>query len=363
MDDYANAGSDTEEDEAYHRNWTEELNQNQQPIMPPEDTHAGSLGRSPSFTETGGDGALPGAFFAGNGQSAPDIDYSRRAAAARNGIVSSSVEDPHTTPDVWGVSASFETLHGRQQSPHHLQDATPVSHYEDVHYATTSEYSAGHGSFPPPLDPSEISKLSEQHRGNYPAVRPRPEPTMMNVLSSKEVPMAASTKSSDDDSSYQEETEEEEHHTTMAVSRTSGGSIARKKGPASKRISPKHSRPQRRDSPRRAKAASQKPAGKKDPRAGLSFMDHEEQRGSRLFEPNNGEILNCKTERKLRALHNFYDRINDLKSYKDQFGDCLVPQKYPANPKLGVCKYCNIIFYSALLICSDNYFLRCFDQG
>eukprot|EP00565_Helicotheca_tamesis_P006449 CAMPEP_0185732788 /NCGR_PEP_ID=MMETSP1171-20130828/17467_1 /TAXON_ID=374046 /ORGANISM="Helicotheca tamensis, Strain CCMP826" /LENGTH=171 /DNA_ID=CAMNT_0028402363 /DNA_START=384 /DNA_END=896 /DNA_ORIENTATION=- len=31
----------------------------------------------------------------------------------------------------------------------------------------------------------------------------------------------------------------------------------------------------------------------------------------------------------------WWDRYNDLKRYNEEFGDCMVPTKYPSNPQLG----------------------------
>jgi hypothetical protein len=36
-------------------------------------------------------------------------------------------------------------------------------------------------------------------------------------------------------------------------------------------------------------------------------------------------------------LKSWDQRFHELKQYKEAFGDCLVPQKYPPNPKLGRC--------------------------
>jgi Helicase associated domain len=43
-----------------------------------------------------------------------------------------------------------------------------------------------------------------------------------------------------------------------------------------------------------------------------------------------------RTERARAALHAWYDRLQELWEYKQEHGNCLVPQLYPENRKLGV---------------------------
>ena len=54
------------------------------------------------------------------------------------------------------------------------------------------------------------------------------------------------------------------------------------------------------------------------------------------IEPSEAEIGLCSCNRKLNALNTFYDRLNELVQYRDEYGDCNVPQKFQPNQALGV---------------------------
>jgi Helicase associated domain len=45
--------------------------------------------------------------------------------------------------------------------------------------------------------------------------------------------------------------------------------------------------------------------------------------------------INGRTERKRKALRSWYDRLRELYKYKQDHGDCLVPQIYPPNEKMA----------------------------
>jgi Helicase associated domain len=46
-------------------------------------------------------------------------------------------------------------------------------------------------------------------------------------------------------------------------------------------------------------------------------------------------IIDGRTKRKRKALSSWYDRLRELYKYKQDNGDCLVPQKYPSNEKMA----------------------------
>ena len=60
------------------------------------------------------------------------------------------------------------------------------------------------------------------------------------------------------------------------------------------------------------------------------------QRHRRHRQPSQAEMNSCTTDRSRRALRVWYKRYNELVEYKRQHGDCNVPQKYKANPVLGI---------------------------
>ena len=48
------------------------------------------------------------------------------------------------------------------------------------------------------------------------------------------------------------------------------------------------------------------------------------------------ELKEATTRRSNNALTSWYDRLKDLYAYKKETGNCMVPQKYPANHALGI---------------------------
>jgi Helicase associated domain len=54
------------------------------------------------------------------------------------------------------------------------------------------------------------------------------------------------------------------------------------------------------------------------------------------IEPSELEMNECKTLRSKTALENWYQRLNELYEYKQEHGNCDVPQKYPPNRCLGI---------------------------
>ena len=52
--------------------------------------------------------------------------------------------------------------------------------------------------------------------------------------------------------------------------------------------------------------------------------------------PTAEELAEATTFRSRTALSNWYDRLRELYEYKAVHRDCLVPQKYPPNPALGI---------------------------
>ena len=48
------------------------------------------------------------------------------------------------------------------------------------------------------------------------------------------------------------------------------------------------------------------------------------------------ELQQAKTPRAIQGLQTWYLRFNELVEYKETFGDCNVPQKYPPNSQLGI---------------------------
>lgn len=52
--------------------------------------------------------------------------------------------------------------------------------------------------------------------------------------------------------------------------------------------------------------------------------------------PSAEELAEATTFRSRSALNNWYDRLRELYEYKAIHNDCLVPQKYPQNPALGI---------------------------
>lgn len=63
-------------------------------------------------------------------------------------------------------------------------------------------------------------------------------------------------------------------------------------------------------------------------------------RGSRpgddIFYPTEEELKEATTRRSRNALLSWYDRLRDLYAYKEEHGDCMVPQKYEKNHALGI---------------------------
>lgn len=53
-------------------------------------------------------------------------------------------------------------------------------------------------------------------------------------------------------------------------------------------------------------------------------------------EPSAEELKESSTRRSRNALFSWYARLRDLYEYKDEHGDCLVPQQYPPNRALGI---------------------------
>jgi hypothetical protein len=51
--------------------------------------------------------------------------------------------------------------------------------------------------------------------------------------------------------------------------------------------------------------------------------------------PTAEELSECSTQRSRSALLSWYDRLRDLYAYKEEHGDCMVPQKYTPNDALG----------------------------
>ncbi|CAB9514981.1 helicase [Seminavis robusta] len=52
--------------------------------------------------------------------------------------------------------------------------------------------------------------------------------------------------------------------------------------------------------------------------------------------PTDDELEEARTERARNALHTWYHRLNDLRQYRLDQGDCNVPQKYEGNRELGI---------------------------
>lgn len=53
-------------------------------------------------------------------------------------------------------------------------------------------------------------------------------------------------------------------------------------------------------------------------------------------QPTQRELVEASTDRAKASLLTWYERLNDLYEYHREHGDCLVPQKYPPNPALGI---------------------------
>jgi Helicase associated domain len=52
--------------------------------------------------------------------------------------------------------------------------------------------------------------------------------------------------------------------------------------------------------------------------------------------PTEGELAECPTPRARQALETWYQRLTELHMFKNQYGNCNVPQQYPDNRQLGV---------------------------
>lgn len=52
--------------------------------------------------------------------------------------------------------------------------------------------------------------------------------------------------------------------------------------------------------------------------------------------PSQKELFSCTTRRAREALFVWYQRYHELIEYRNENGDCNVPQKYPQNPALGI---------------------------
>ena len=52
--------------------------------------------------------------------------------------------------------------------------------------------------------------------------------------------------------------------------------------------------------------------------------------------PSHHEMESCTTKRSMEALKVWYQRYNELVDYREEHGDCNVPQKYEANSALGI---------------------------
>lgn len=59
--------------------------------------------------------------------------------------------------------------------------------------------------------------------------------------------------------------------------------------------------------------------------------------------PSAEELAEATTFRSRSALSNWYERLRELYEYKEIHNDCLVPQKYPPNPALGIVSSCLLL--------------------
>jgi len=80
--------------------------------------------------------------------------------------------------------------------------------------------------------------------------------------------------------------------------------------------------------------------GQVHPRQGVVLPANPNQRVFRRIdqhrEPSAEELAQAPTPRARKAIETWYQRFNELIDYKARFGDCNVPQKYPANSQLGI---------------------------
>ena len=67
------------------------------------------------------------------------------------------------------------------------------------------------------------------------------------------------------------------------------------------------------------------------------------------FQPTEAELAAAPTPRARKAIFTWYERLNELIEYKEEHGDCVVPQKYEENRQLGIvssavlegyCRFC-----------------------
>ena len=57
---------------------------------------------------------------------------------------------------------------------------------------------------------------------------------------------------------------------------------------------------------------------------------------ARRLKPSDEELAAAPNKRARDALFTWYERLNELYEYRDQHGDCNVPQQYPENRRLGI---------------------------
>ena len=67
--------------------------------------------------------------------------------------------------------------------------------------------------------------------------------------------------------------------------------------------------------------------------------------------PSDGELAQAPTPRARRAIETWYLRFNELIEYKEQNGDCNVPQKYEENTKLGIVSSVKVVDKVCRLYC------------